>query len=152
METKHANTISEKGLDGEKYIQQILSEHGWRSIYVGGKQFYEEFGSKFWVVDIVAWKEGKTIWVQAKSKEPRKYYPDTGFELWRYKNYNKHQKESGLPILILFVEESGRVYGDWLNNLETIKSNHGSTWNNKEGCEMIYFLVDKLCDPKDLLK
>lgn len=83
-------------------------------------------------------------WVQVKYKEPRINYPDTGMQLYQYKKYIKFQENTRIPMLILFVERSGEIYGDWLYKLNNYKSSHGGTYNEKDKQEMIYFLVDKL--------
>ena len=144
-------TYYEKGLKGEKYIASKIAELGFKVLYVGGCQLYNITGDRFYSVDLEPFGFGKTFWVQAKHKEPRTYYPDTGMELWRYSNLIKHEKESGVPILVLFTDSSSEVYGEWLKNLPNCLSNYGRQMNTKTGDEMVYWLVEKLRDYRELL-
>jgi len=138
-----------KGLEGEKYIAAKLAEFGYTVLYVGGCQLYSITGGRFYCVDLEAFKGGKTFWVQAKKKPPRGKYPDTGMELYQYLNLIKHQKESGLPVLVLFTDDSQKIYGDWLDNLPGCFSMQ--QFNNKDKRMMIYWLLDKLKDYHDLI-
>ena len=146
METKY-----DKGLKGEQYIAKKISELGYNVLYVGGCQLYHITGNKFYTVDLEPFGKGETFWVQVKYKEPRKYYPDTGMELWRYKNLIKHQEESGLKVLILFTDNSGKIYGEWLDNINNCLSPYGGVVNKQTGDEMIYWLCEELKDYKELL-
>ena len=151
MDGKVLETNYNKGLTGEKYIAEKISELGYKVLYVGGCQLYSITGNKFYTVDLEPFGKGKTFWIQAKYKEPRKFYPDTGMELWRYKNLLQHQQESGVPILVLFTDNSKRIYGEWLDNLKNCVSLHKSTFNTKTNTEMIYWLLKKLKDFKEIL-
>jgi len=145
-ETKFA-----KGLIGEKYIAEKITELGYKVLYVGGCQLYSITGNKFYTVDLEPFGKGKTFWVQAKYKEPRTFYPDTGMELWRYNNLIKHQKESGLKVLVLFTDNSKKIYGEWLDNIDNCLSKYGGLVNKQTGDEMIYWLCGKLKDYKELI-
>lgn len=149
---KLENSKFEKGAKGEKYIASKLAEIGYKVLYVGGCQLYSITGQKFYSVDLEPFKNGFTFWVQAKYKEPRTWYPDTGMELWRYKNLIKHQEESGLPILVLFTDSGKRIYGEWLSNLHKCISPYGGTYNKVDGCEMIYWLIVRLKDYRLILQ
>ena len=140
-----------KGATGEKYIAQKVSELGFKVLYVGGCQLYSITGDKFYSVDLAPFGFGKTFWIQAKHKEPRKYYPDTGMELWRYGNLVKHQKESGIKVLVLFTDNTKKIYGEWVDNLSQCLSNYGGRTNQYTGDEMVYWLMNKLKDYKKLL-
>ena len=139
-----------KGAEGEKHIAAKLAEFGYTVLYVGGCQLYSITGERFYCVDLEAFKSGKTFWVQAKHKEPRTKYPDTGMELWRYQKLIAHQKESGLPVLVLFTDSSTQIYGEWLDNLPLCESNFGSKSNSQTGETMTYWLLGKLKDYHDL--
>ena len=146
METKYY----EKGLEGEKYIAQKVSELGYKVLYVGGCQLYSITGNKFYTVDLEPFGKGRTFWIQAKFKNRRKFYPDTGMELWRYKNLLKHQEESGIKILVLFTDNSKEIYGEWLDNLPACFSME--QLNKQTGDIMIYWLISKLKDYRKLLE
>lgn len=147
METK----FHEKGAEGEKYIAQEIAALGYKVLYVGGCQLFNITGGRYYSVDLAPFGKGKSFWVQAKFKEPRDKYPDTGMELWRYKHLIKHETESGLPCLVLFTDRSKRIYGEWVKNLESCVSNTGRMWNRKDQVIMIYWLVERLKDLKDLI-
>ncbi|MEK6881800.1 MAG: hypothetical protein AABY22_19435, partial [Nanoarchaeota archaeon] len=104
-------------------------------------------GGRFFCSDLLPYRKGKIFWVQVKNKEPRKYYPDTGLERWRFDNLKFHQKETGRPVLLLFTDISKKIYGDWIDNLRDDK--HPAMENKKDNIEMIYFW---LADLKDLNK
>jgi len=151
MNQANSKSHYDKGLSGEKYVASKISELGYTAIYIGGCQVYSINGNRFEVVDYVSFKDGRTFWVQVKNKEPRKFYPDTGMELWRYKNLVKYQQKTGLDILVLFTDSSKQIYGEWLNGLPSCISFCGSRQNTKTNTEMIYWLRDKLKDYRDLL-
>jgi len=144
-------TSYDKGLSGEKYISEKISELGYKVLYVGGCQLYSITGNKFHTVDLEPFGNGETFWIQAKSKEPRKFYPDTGMELWRYGNLIKHQKESGVRVLVLFTDQSKNIYGEWLDNLPKCLSSFGNQSNKFTGEEMVYWKLSELKDYKELL-
>lgn len=147
METK----LIVKGLIGEKYIAEKITQLGYRVLYVGGCQLYSTTGNRFYMVDLAVFGKGETLWVQAKNKEPRKFYSDTGMELWRYKALIEHQKESGLKVLVLFTDSSGQIYGEWLDNLQKCLSPYGGLINKQTGNVMIYWLCSALKDYHELL-
>jgi len=143
------NSIENKGLKGEEYVAKKITKLSYKVLYVGGAQLYSITGSKFYTVDLALFGKGKTFWAQVKYKEPRRYYPDTGMELWRYRRLIKHQEESGLKVLVLFTDNSGKIYGEWLDNLPNCISPH--TGKNKQGETMIYWLLEKLKDYRNLI-
>lgn len=146
METKYS-----KGAEGEKRITEALIKLGYKIIFVGGAVKFTIDGNRFFCSDLLSYKNGKSFWIQVKYKEPRKFYPDTGLETWRYKRLLIHQKETGLPLILLFTDNSQRIYGEWLNNLLDCVSLKGSLHNSIDNTEMIYFLLEKLKDYKKLL-
>jgi len=144
----------EKGREGEKYIAAKLCEIGYKVLYVGGCQLYSITGEKFYSVDLEPFGKGQTFWVQAKFKNPRKFYPyclnpDTGMELWRYNNLIQHQEESNLPVLVLFTDSTKKIYGEWLSNLPNCFSME--QLNTQNNAMMIYWFIKKLKDYKELL-
>jgi len=134
-----------KGREGEKHVASQIATCGYKVLYIGGCQLYHITGEKYYSVDLEFFGEGKTIWVQVKNKPPRKKYPDTGMEWWRYQHLVKHQKESGLPVLVLFTDTDGNklIYGEWLNNITNCQSNMGFNGNGKTGDTMIYWYIPR---------
>lgn len=70
-------TNFDKGLEGEKYVSEKITELGYKVLYVGGCQLYSITGNKYYAVDLESFGNGKTFWIQVKNYEPRKCYPDT---------------------------------------------------------------------------
>ena len=151
MDGMSSETKYDKGLKGEKYIASKIAELGYKVLYVGGCQLYGITGEKFYSVDLEPFGKGRSFWIQAKHKEPRTFYPDTGMEKWRYENLIKHEKESGLFVLVLFTDNSGNIYGEWLKNLPGCISPFGGTLNKQTNTEMIYWLIKKLKNYKELI-
>ena len=152
MDGKVSEVKYSKGLEGEKYIAEKISELGYKVLYVGGCQLFNITGNRFYSVDLESFGKGETFWIQVKFKEPRLFYPDTGMELQRYNNLIKHQNESGLFVLVLFTDSTKKIYGEWVDNLKNCVSNYSHKLNTKTGDIMIYWLLEKLKDYKELLK
>ena len=74
------NQIEIKGLEGEQKVSKQLRELGY---------FVLNRGQHRKPIDLMVSKEGKEFGIQVKYKNPRIYYPDTGFEKWRYEMYKK---------------------------------------------------------------
>jgi len=134
-----------KGRIGEKYIALKLVELGYNVCELNGEveQFYR--------VDLEISKNGQKFWVQIKYKEPRRNYPDTGMELSQYRKLIEYQKDFSRKVLILFTDNSKRIYGEWVDNLYKCISPYWGTFNKVDNCEMIYWLTDKLKDYRKLL-
>ena len=141
-----------KGEEGEKYIAENVYKLGFKILIVGGRQLFEITGNKFGVTDLLGFANGKSFWIQAKHCEPRVCYPDTGMPLGKYYGLILQQKQSGIPVLVLFTDSTKKIYGEWLNNLHNCESPYGGTYNSKTGQETIYWLTDKLKDYRELLK
>lgn len=140
METRQTNFS--KGEEGEKRIAKRLIELGYNSIHVGGATKYQIDGGKFWSGDLASYGLGRTFWVQVKNKEPRKLYPDTGLEKYRFEALKYLTKESGCPTLLLFTDNTLKIYGEWVDNLE--EEHHPGTYNEKDRIQMIYFWLKNL--------
>ena len=147
METKQKNF--NKGEEGEKWVAENLSKLGYKVIHVGGATKYSIDGGKFWCSDLFPFGKGRAFWVQVKNKEPRKFYPDTGLEYWRFENLKWLQKESGKGALILFTDNTKKIYGEWVKNLKEEK--HGGEYNALDDEKMIYFWLKDLKGLADLL-
>ena len=133
--------IEQKGIEGEQYVSKELRSRGYFVINKGQQRKSED-------LEVENPETNEEFYVQVKYKEPRKHYPDTGFEMWRYENYLKLNQQR--KLLILFTDNSGKIYGDWIDNLG-IEEGHGNTWNSEENCEMIYWWIKNLKDLRELL-
>lgn len=142
-----------KGEIGEERVARVIKEKGYYEvIHVGGAVKYSIDGTRFGDADLLPYGKGNTFWVQVKYKDPRHFYHDTGLELWRFKRLQKLEEDSGMPVLLIFTDNSGRIYGDWIDRLPEDDKKHGNTWNSKEDCQMIYFWLRDLKDLVILLR
>lgn len=71
--------------------------------------------------DKVAIKNKKEMLIaEVKTKAARLYYPDTGFNLRNYREYQAIKEKYNVPIFVFFVDEKKRrVYGNWLAKKES---------------------------------
>ncbi len=83
---------------GELRVAEALQESGFHAIRLQG-MVYTSDGLPVIPSDILALGKGMALWVQVKHKEPRKHYPDTGLETWRFDRLKKLASLSGLPAL-----------------------------------------------------
>lgn len=62
---------------------------------------------------------GKVVcYTEIKTKSKRKYYQDTGMDLADHYHYLQIQRDTGIPIVIYFVdEENGIIRGNYFNKL-----------------------------------
>lgn len=65
--------------------------------------------------------KGRSFFIQVKHKNPRKHYPDTGLEEWRFKRYLQFSQNAGLPMLLLFTDDTHSIYGGWISRLKVDK-------------------------------
>lgn len=133
--------IEQKGIKGEQWVSKNLRELSC---------FVQNRGQHRFPFDLLVSKNGKEFGVQVKYKEPRIHYPDTGFEKWRWEMYKKWQNENEKKMLILFTDNSKKIYGNWLDNLG-IEKGHGNCYNKENNCEMIYWWKKKLKDFTELI-
>ncbi len=151
IEEEEEERRKKKGKIGEVRVAKALRKRGFRvgnvadkSEYINGGQYrYNEF-------DLLVFGYGHTFWAQVKNKEPRTYCPDTGLEQEKFEELCKSVKDSGSRILLLFTDDSKKIYGDWVSKL--FENEIGYTgWNAPDKCLMIYFLLDNLKDLDELL-
>ena len=99
-----------KGDIGEEIVEKRLINKGW-FLYVPVKSGSHPIDRLY------IGKDYKVIMVDAKCKELRRDYPDTGFPLSNYETYKCINKS--IDVLILFVDYvRGEIYGNYLNELE----------------------------------
>lgn len=82
--------------------------------------------------------------LEVKVKAKRNYYPDTGFDLKNYKEYQYLKKKYGIKIFICFVDEDEKkIYGHWLEHLKKPRIENGKKYPSTEvshnGDIIIYF-------------
>ena len=149
METNQINSNHEKGKTGELRVAEAITKYGFKVVHVGGATMYAQEGLRYFVFDLLPYGKGKSFWIQVKNKEPRNAYPDTGLEKWRWEKMKALTRESGMPMMLLFTDDSEKIYGDWISNLK--EEVHGGEWNSKTNTEMIYFWLKDMKKLEDLL-
>jgi len=137
METESKKEI--KGRIGEQYIAKKL-------IKLGFKVFYPE--DKYSISDRILIKEDRIYLAQFKFKELRNIRPDTGFAKNQYENYKNDQEKHKLKLAVLFTDDSGEVYGEWLDNLADCEPEE--FWNRRDKQNMICWLKSKLRNYEEL--
>lgn len=132
-----------KGALGEQRVAKALVEQGVQCIHTGGAVKRALDGTRYFSADLLCWRHGKAFWVQVKHKEPREKYGDTGLERWRLENLRRLEEQSGLPVLLLFTDSTGEVYGGWVASLPE-SPGHGNTYNSQTGDAMVYWWLHEL--------
>jgi hypothetical protein len=92
-------------------------------------------------------KTFKTIIVDVKTKSKRKLYPDTGFDLKDYEKYLQIYKNTGIKVLIIFIDQDMReIYGNTIDKLSEEVNIGGVHYPKIEGSydgqKLIYFSID----------
>lgn len=106
-----------KGNVGEKIVIDYLTEKGfvvYKSITNGAHPFD----------NLCASRDKKKIFIaEVKTKEARKYYPDTGIDIRHYNQYRFIQEKYNLKVYIFFVDAANKkIYGNSLEELESSKT------------------------------
>lgn len=65
-------------------------------------------------------RDKQTIFAaEVKTKRSRTTYPDTGFNLRHYRDYQRVQEAHNLRVYVFFVDERKReIYGNWLDVMD----------------------------------
>lgn len=82
----------------------------------------------------------KNIFVaEIKTKEARKYYPDTGINIRHYDKYAYIKQTHNMKIYIIFVDSANaKIYGNELEELIKPVTVNGKNYPSREG-DIIYF-------------
>ena len=107
-----SKTTVKKGNIGEKIVKEYLENKGY-VIYKPATSGSHPFDN------LCASQDKKKIFiVEVKTKEARKYYPDTGIDIKNYNEYKYIQDKYNLKVFLFFVDATNRkVYGNELGNL-----------------------------------
>lgn len=102
-----------KGNIGEKIVIEYLSNKGYvvyKSITSGAHPFD----------NLCASRDKRKIFIaEVKTKEARKYYPDTGIDIRHYDQYKFIQDKYNLKVYLFFVDATNKkVYGNVIEKLE----------------------------------
>ena len=131
-----------KGRDGEIYIVEKLKTLGFRVFYPEDRFSFSD--------RILLSPDGRFYFAQLKHKNPRYKRHDTGMSVRQYNKYLEEQKRYFVKMIVFFTDDTGSIYGEWLDNLESC--NPVVDFNRKDNYNMIFWLVDKLKDYKELFK
>lgn len=109
----HERKTVKKGNIGEQIVIDYLSKMGfvvYKSITQGAHPFD----------NLCASRDKKKIFIaEVKTKEARKYYPDTGIDIRSYNEYKFIQDKYNLKVYLFFVDATNRkVYGNVMELLE----------------------------------
>lgn len=108
------NKTVKKGNLGEQIVIDYLSKKGYviyKSVTNGAHPFD----------NLCATRDKKEIFIaEVKTKEARKYFPDTGIDIRHYDEYRFIQNKYSLKVYLFFVDASNRkIYGNALETLES---------------------------------
>jgi len=105
------------GKEGEDEVYKYLIQRGWNLIPV--VPVNKDIGQRVYVldsdypsVDTIAFKNGKTRWIEVKHRAAPSFYQDTwtvGMSKYYFNSYYKMQQESSIPVYIFFLI-------DWRDN------------------------------------
>lgn len=109
----HDRKTVKKGDIGEQLVIDYLSNKGYvvyKSITQGAHPFD----------NLCASRDKKRIFIaEVKTKEARKYYPDTGINIRSYNEYKFIQDKYKIKVYLFFVDATNRkVYGNVMEMLE----------------------------------
>lgn len=129
----HDRTTTKKGDIGERIVREFLVSKGYVP-YVPIADIAHPFDN------LCASPDKKKIFiVEVKTKEARKYYPDTGINIRNYDEYAFIRKKYGIEVFIYFVDATNKkVYGNRLSVLEE-KTTVGNKEYPKREPPIIYF-------------
>lgn len=90
-------------------------------------------------------RDKRTIFIaEVKTKEARKYYPDTGIDIRSYQEYKFVENKYNLHVYLFFVDAANRkVYGNFLRRLETPKAEGKYSYPLQQG-GIIYFPLSSM--------
>jgi hypothetical protein len=110
----HERKNVKKGDIGEQIVIDYLANKGY-VVYKSITQGTHPFDN------LCASRDKKKIFIaEVKTKEARKYYPDTGINIKSYDEYKFIQDKYNLRVYLFFVDATNKkVYGNLLQELET---------------------------------
>jgi len=125
-------TEVKKGCLGESLVEKYLAKRK--------QTIYKPITDQAHPVDRVCASPDKNQMyiVEVKTKARRKYYPDTGFDFSKYREYLNLQLKHSLEVYVFFVdEESGTIYGGLLDDISRM------TTITHKGNRLEYPLISK---------
>jgi Holliday junction resolvase len=103
-------TTVKKGNTGEKIVKEYLEREG----YV----VYRPETSGSHPFDNLCASDNNIFVAEVKTKEARKYYPDTGIDIRHFNKYMNIKSNHNMAVYLFFVDASNaKVYGNELGNL-----------------------------------
>jgi Holliday junction resolvase len=125
----------QKGDIGEILINRFLQAKGYAT--------YSPTQADAHIIDLIAYKNGKMMAFDIKTKARRNNYADTGIDFSHFKKYQELNNK--IPVFLFFVdEELKEVYGNTLSNLIKSEVVMNKTYPsieeyNNGKCQIIYF-------------
>lgn len=153
------------GKTGEGIIARWLNRRGFHVLPVYEKEQGEYKGPALYSVsgsliapDMLAFqKNGKTFWVEAKTKSAFTWHRITskwvtGVDLRHYEDYLKVQDASPWPVWLLFLHYPGQAkdsppgcpFGLFGQSIEILRNNENHRHQNGGHSGMVYWSVDTL--------
>ncbi len=124
-------TTTKKGNIGEEIVKKYLEQKGfivYQPSTPGGHPF-----------DNLCAKDKNIFVAEIKTKEARKYYPDTGIDIRYYDKYLYVSRTYNMLVFIFFVDAANaKIYGNELRKLIKPVTISGKTYPSKEK-GIIYF-------------
>jgi hypothetical protein len=107
-------TTTKLGEYGEEIVKKRLIQKGYKIA-----QFMENSSHP---IDIIAYKDGKFLFIDVKTKPEMIKYPATGIDDADYVHYKK-MSDDGYNVILLFVDhKKASIYGGNINDLKPCPS------------------------------
>lgn len=142
----HEHITVKKGDIGEQLVIDYLSKKNF-VVYKPITQGAHPFDN------LCASRDKKKIFIaEVKTKEARKYYPDTGINIRNYSEYKFIQNKYNLKVYLFFVDATNmKIYGNIIDMLETEYTIKGKTYPLIQN-GIIYFPLIKMKEITELTK
>ena len=132
----HEQKTTKKGDVGEEIVRNYLLSKGYVP-YVPIAEKAHPFDN------LCASQDKKHIFIaEVKTKEARKYYPDTGIDIRHYKEYKFISNKYSIPVWLFFVDATNKkIYGNKLKKLEEPTVSNGKSYPLEQK-GIIYFPLE----------
>jgi hypothetical protein len=140
---QNQNTVK-KGNIGEKIVKEYLEREG----YI----IYKPDTSGSHPFDNLCASDQNIFVVEVKTKEARKYYPDTGVDVRHFNKYNNIKEKHKINVYLFFVDaKNAKIYGNELEELIKPKMINGQNYPLRYK-NIIYFPLENMITISQLTK
>ena len=94
--------------------------------------------------DLFVVKDGRATFIECKAKDRMEYHPATGYDLHLHELYKMTERLTGIPVFIVFQENNGDTYGQFLKRL--CKNMFKEFTDKRSGQRVITFDIDAFLD------